>query len=353
MTEFTKFTSGFNVGGENVGIQAAKVEWDVLSGLTATSASSATSGIMTPDQIQGLVASQIATVYKVKGTLNATVTEGAITNMPTDAENGDVYNIALPEGVAHATLDGQTITNGDNVVYVKDQTKWDKLAGAIDTTTFATKEWVNDEYSATRNAVSSTSANWDTAYDEVTGAVTTSAGMADTANTAKLAQVGAITGYIEDKISETIAETIDIAETITTATPTSAIPNVGALTGYVDGKNYVQSGFVAAKVFKDATDAGSTFNTTGHDTIAFSAGNNITLAATADSNGNPTIVINAADQKSFPSITATNGVTAEAKTDTDGAITAYSISGVDATTAAAGITKAAYYEESTGLIHLF
>lgn len=194
------------------------------------------------------------------------------------------------------------------------------------------------------------------AIDAVTGAVTTSAGMADTANADKLAQVGAITGYIEDKISETIAETIDIAETITTDTPISAIPNVGALTGYIEDKDYIQSGFVAAKVFGSPDSSeGTTYATTGKDTIAFSAGKNITLNATADANGNPTIVINSDDPEkvTLPQISGFNGVSATAVTATDGTITEYHVSGVVATTADYGVTKASYYDDSDKLIHLF
>lgn len=217
--------------------------WGNISALATTTTADMTSTelIVTPSIVSAYVKSKVdaavAGVYTVKGPKSCTEI-----NALTDMVKGDVYNVT-----DNGTIGTESILAGDNVVY--DGEKWDKLAASVSLEGYATETYVNTAISTATSAQAAAlwsevtgyvdgkvanASNWDSAFESITGAVATSAGMADTANTGKLAQVGAITGYIEDKISETIAETIDIAETITTDTPTSAIPNVGALTGYVN-----------------------------------------------------------------------------------------------------------------------
>lgn len=70
-------------------ISATDIPWESISGLKvdySTDNMKETTGLMTPAEIQKAIDAQIATVYKVKGTHTAVVTDGAITNMPTDAK---------------------------------------------------------------------------------------------------------------------------------------------------------------------------------------------------------------------------------------------------------------------------
>lgn len=228
-------------------VPASGVQGDLAWGnvstlaITTTADMTSTEQIVTPSIVSAYVKSKVdaavAGVYNVKGSKSC-----ADINALTDMVKGDVYNVT-DEG----KIGTESILAGDNVVY--DGDKWDKLAASVSLDGYATETYVNTAISSATSAQASVlwsevtgyvddkvknASNWDSAFESITGAVATSAGMTDTANTGKLAQVGAITGYIEDKISETIAETIDIAETITTDTPISAIPNVGALTGYVN-----------------------------------------------------------------------------------------------------------------------
>lgn len=420
MAEFEKFTSGFNVGGVNIGIQAAKITTATSGVLTAWPAviDATTSGsVPTVSAVASEINSKIGTVYKVKGTLTATVVEGAITNMPTTAENGDVWNIALPEGVTSATLDGQTITNGDNVVYVitgEGETAtgaWDKLAGAVDTTTFATKEWVNStatsgslpaQYIA--NAFTTSAAM--TADGAAASALVSNAGIKDyvsgyifdnTLDTAeaisgidsttsgKLVNAGAISGYIKDQIDSTIQETIDIAEILTSGMtgtdikPASAIPNASAVTGYIDTNTIKSSAamtatdananglvsnsaimeYVSAQLASTNAYGGIIVNSASAsaskpgDYFKMVSGDGVSLETITDDDGNPTI--------KFTSNIAVTGVAGGTSasaaltvtsTAVDGQVK-YDITVPDATTAAVGVVKADYYNETDGLIYLF
>ena len=210
-------------------------------------------------------------------------------------KNGDVWNIALLEGTSSALLNGQTITDGDNVVYVEETGKWDKLAGTIDTSTMATKEWVEsyvsggefDEGEENRTAFSGlwnevtsyidtevTSANATSLWNDVETYVgeqiqsevldktiqtagelsaVAEGGTARSTSGEYLAGAGAIVDYIKDQIDSTIQETIDIAtdpigEVIadgasgklvyTENLALSSIPNVSAVGNFVD-RNYI------------------------------------------------------------------------------------------------------------------
>lgn len=297
------------------------VPWSSVSGLTGAVSTATTSGFAAASAVAKAIDDQIATVYKVKG--NST-----FVGLPTDAKNGDVYNLTTSGTTGEGTTKEDFFV-GDNVVWVTAAGggKWDKLAASVSLDGYATTAWttgyinsgvnsgnatalwndVTAYVNPTVTAVTDNSANWNSAYtwvttngdnvsasatsgaeasawindnkdklltavtttgyvsgdgtadskigltniasgaiDAVTGAVTTSADMAAAGNAGKLAQVGAITGYIDEKIAETVAETIDIANdpiytkndqgkyTITAAL--SAIPNVGAVTGYVDNR---------------------------------------------------------------------------------------------------------------------
>lgn len=268
-------------------ISGTDIPWESLSSLAVSSSNmTSTTGIMTPAEIQKAIDAQIATVYKVKGTYTvakADIVDGEITKMPENPENGDVWNIALPSDVSSAKLDGQTITNGDNVVYVVDDEEtgdghWDKLAGSVDTSTMAEKAWVESyvsggeftdpsenrtAFSGLWNEVSSyinnevTSANAGELWQDVEtyvgeqiksevwdNVVSGKEGISTEANSGKLATVGAISGYIYDQIQETIQETIDIAnydaaksafvDSEGHVAPASAVPNAGAVSSFVD-----------------------------------------------------------------------------------------------------------------------
>lgn len=276
-------------------ISGTDIPWESLSSLAVSSSNmTSTTGIMTPAEIQKAIDAQIATVYKVKGTHTVAKTDivaGEITNMPEKPENGDVWNIALPSDVSSAKLDDQTITNGDNVVFVVDNKEtgaghWDKLAGSIDTSTMAEKAWVESyvsggeftdpsenrtAFSGLWNEVSSyidtevTSANatklWENVEDAITSGInaqvwdksiqdaeTLSSVAADETARATsgeyLVGAGAIVDYVKDQIDSTIQETIDIAtyDAATSAfidskggvAPASAVPNAGAVSSFVD-----------------------------------------------------------------------------------------------------------------------
>lgn len=420
MAEFTNYTSGFVVGGETVGIEAAKITTATNGVLTAWPAAidSTNSGsVPTVSAVASEINAKIGTVYKVKGTHTVDkndIIDGQITNLPA-AVNGDVYNIALPADVPNAKIGDQVITNGDNIVYVSEDVEtpahWDKLAGAVDTTTFATKEWVNDgseDGSLPMQMISgayTTSADM-TADDAREDALVTNAGIQDFVhgyiddNTLKtaaeisgidattsgmLVNAGAISGYIYDQIQTTIQETIDIADTLTSgmtgAVAPSAVPNASAVTGYIRNitlKNgaamtasdanpeaLVSNSAVKDYVAEQLTDsisayAGIIVNDTsaaasGYDTFKMVDGAGVSLATVTDDDGNPTIKFNHNISISGTAGTVTDAaeLTVTPTTATDGKAVNFAITVPDATTDKAGVVKADYYDDSTGLIHLF
>lgn len=183
------------------------------------------------------VNSKVSSVYKVKGT--ATVAE---IKALTTKEIGDVYNVSDAGEIAT----GVTVLAGDNVVWTG--TAWDKLAGTVDLAPYQTTAAMSSYYTkASADSIFQTKAGM-TAYsetghqhtlDDITGtaktnlvnnaisgaaasaaiasAVTTSANMTD-ANKAKLAQVGAIKGYVDAKAAAAAAafsaySTIDVYPT--------------------------------------------------------------------------------------------------------------------------------------------
>lgn len=331
----TNYVSAFNFGSENIEIQAAKVEWDALTGITAASDSSATSGIMTPDQIQSLISDKTTKVYHVKGSKTVA---GINALSESDIEIGDVYNVSdsgeinIKPGDTSKTI---SVIAGDNVVYSDEG--WDKLAGTIDLTSYATTAWVNSAANVTLT-VSSTSGHWETAYDAITGAISTSGGMTANTVTSALATSNAISAYV----SGTIAN--KLVDEITTSTPTDAIPDAKAVSAYVND-TAVLSAYSQINVYKTTTTTTpeTTYATTRNDKFALSAGKGIKLDTTSDGDGNPTIVINNDATVDLPTIEATSGIAAEAKKDAAENITAYSISGIQATDSQIGVNYAPYY----------
>lgn len=208
---------------------AGDLAWGNVSGLAKTSADlNATEGFLTPDQTSAAIAKQVddaisglGTAMNFKGT--CTVEE---LRAKTDAKAGDVWNLSNDGEITT----GVKVHTGDNVVRTADD-NWDVLAAYIDLGGYATEEWVNQNYSATSAAV----ANAATTSDDFTEA-----------NSGKLVTVAAASAYIEDKISETVAETIDIVNDINGAAA-SAIPNAGAVSGYIEADKVKTSADIVAK----------------------------------------------------------------------------------------------------------
>lgn len=297
-TTYDKISKGFVVDGKTIGIEAAKVEWDAIKDFAVTSESTATEGIMTPDQIHNLVNAHIATVYKAKGTITAEVDEDStITNMPTDSENGDVWNIALPSGTSSAFIGDETVTDGDNVVYIVsgESGKWDKLAGVIDTTVFATKTWV----------------------DEESGVATKIAAAVDDAD-----------DMVEAKADELV--------------------KVGAVVGYVDAKMDAAYSFGAVAVGDDTIES-----TEPGDTVTLASGDGVTVAIDTDEEGNKSVKISSNIDISGKAGSAADAADLDVEQSAEGGVAKISIVVPDATTEKAGVTKAAYFDEDTEFIHLF
>lgn len=419
--EGKKLTSGFVVGGISAYIEAAKISTDTY-GVAASWPSdeefSANSGFVpTIGAVDSEIKSKISTVYKVRGTHTVKaedIVDGQITNLPA-AVNGDVYNIALPADVPNAKIGDQVITNGDNIVFVEskiegEEGSWDKLAGAVDTTTFAEKSWVNDgteSGSLPMQMISgaySTSAAMDAGDDD---ALVANAGVKDyvqgyidvnTIKTAtelsgidettsgKLVNAGAITGYVYDQIQTTIQETIDIATVLTSGMtgedikPASAVPNASAVTGYIQSITLMNGAAMTAKdVNPEALVSNSAVkeyvaeqlagtNAYGGiivngmsasaakpgDTFKMIDGAGVAIVSAEDTDGNPTIKFNS--NIDFTGVAGTTSasaaLTVSSDTDASGKIT-YDITVPDATTDTVGVVKADYYDEGTGLIHLF
>lgn len=413
-----KLTSGFVVGGETVYIEAAKISTDTYGVAEAWPANaeemSSNSGFVpTIAAVESEIKSKISTVYKVMGTTTAQVVDGVITGFDPEAvkENGNVYNVALPAGVTNATLDGQEITNGDNIVYVSADNKWDKLAGSIDVTKYATKDWVNDGSENGSLPMQMISGAYATSADMLDGdddALVSNAGIQDyvqgyisdntlktstaisgidSATSGMLVNAGAITGYIYDQIQTTIQETIDIAGTLTsgmgaTSTPAaSAVPNASAVTGYIRDitlkngaamtatdanpealvsnsavKDYVAEQLTdsisayAGIIVNDDTAKASAYN----DVFKMIDGDGVKLETVTDTAGNPTIKFNSniVVSGSLGTDSATSALLTVTSGAEDGVVN-YDISVPDATTAKVGVVLADYYSETDHLIHLF
>lgn len=353
-TEFQKFTNGFAVGNENIGIEAAKITSATVGVTNTWPTDIATDGglIPTVSAVDTEIKAKIGTVYKVKGTHTVKeedIVDGQITNLPT-AVNGDVYNIALPADVPNAKIGDQIITNGDNIVFIESETEgeegsWDKLAGAVDTTTFATKEWVNSDDNDLYDYVINQSIS---AADSLSAI----ADDPDHEDRDKLVQAGAITDYIYDQIQSTIQETIDVTDVINDTVALSAIPNVQAVSGYVDEK--LENTFAYGQIIVNTASATAD---TPFDAFKMENGNGITLETVQDADQNPTIKFNTNIQITGKNGSADDALTFTAVSAVSEGQSQFDITIPDATTEKAGVTKAAYYsdpaDDGDGLIHLF
>ena len=313
---FTKYTNGFNVGNENIGLEAAKITSDTV-GVTKSWPETIVAdgnGLLIPNvnAVDTKIKEQIGTVYKVKGTHTVAkddIVEGQITKLP-EAVNGDVYNIALPADVPNAKIGDQIITNGDNIVFVESETEgeegsWDKLAGAVDTTTFASKEWVNDgtvNGSLPMQAISGAYNSYDdmTAEGAKEDALVTNAGIQD---------------YVDTMIENGI-------------NAYSAI--------YVNGSK---------------TEAEN------YDVFKLQDGDGVKLEPVVDGVGNPTVKFNTNIQITGKNGSADDALTFTAVSAVSEGQSQFDITIPDATTEKAGVTKAAYYsdpaDDGDGLIYLF
>lgn len=296
MAEFTKYTSGFNIGNENIGIEAAKVGWGALTALTADSTSIATSGIMTPDQIQLAIATKCGELTSFE--IVTSTADMKKTNVIYLLKNGDTKTDNYEE---YIVIDGNPTLIGET---------------SIDLRPYATVSAMTAADQEIKNSL--------TAYptkDEISGT---------------------------DGILKNYATTADL---------NTVSGNLDAVSGDVDALKTASGDYVTSAFGKVVVTNGTTTQTytakAKDDTIKFIAGDNITLGVGADSDGNPTITINGDVQETIlPEITGFNGISAEAVKEGD-KITGYNVSGVEATTAAYGVTKASYYDDSDKLIHLF
>lgn len=205
---------------------AGDLAWGNVSGLAKTSADlNETEGFLTPDQTSAAIAKQVDDAISGLGTAMNFKGTCAVEELQakTDAKAGDVWNLSND-----GEIGGQKVRQGDNVVRTAQGT-WDVLAAYIDLSGYVQK--TDEDYTATTAAVAN--------------AVTTSAQFIEEANSGKLVTVAAASAYIEDKISETVAETIEIVNDINGAA-SSAIPNAGAVSGYIEAdKVKTSTGIVA------------------------------------------------------------------------------------------------------------
>lgn len=191
--------------------------WGNVSALATTTTADMTSTeqIVTPSIVSAYVKSKVDTavagVYNVKGSKSC-----ADINALTDMVKGDVYNVTDA-----GTIGTESILAGDNVVY--DGEKWDKLAASISLDGYATEEYVNTAINTATSAEAAAlwsevtgyvdgkvanASNWDSAFESITGAVATATDMTD-ANATKLAQVGAIKGYVDTQIGSLTGDYIE------------------------------------------------------------------------------------------------------------------------------------------------
>ena len=109
------------------------IGWSAISSLTAASVSDTTAGIWTPsstrEYVTDYVAGKISNVYKFQGSCN-------ISELPSNPENGDVYDIKDYGTINPGTEHEDTVTKGDNVAWVAETTSgyWDKLANSVSVT---------------------------------------------------------------------------------------------------------------------------------------------------------------------------------------------------------------------------
>lgn len=146
-----KIIKKVKVGGVDYNIVASQLDpeavvgWASISG-NATSAKESTTGFMVPSDVESLIQEDIAdkltTVYKFQGSCK-------VAELPTDAANGDVWDIK-DSGTINAGTDYEAkVQRGDNVAWVVatadgDVSHWDKLAASVSLEGYATEAWVSE-----------------------------------------------------------------------------------------------------------------------------------------------------------------------------------------------------------------
>lgn len=336
--------------------------------------------------VNDAIGDKIAGVYTVRGTKTV-----AQINALSDLKVGDVYNVS-----DSGTIAGQTILAGDNVVCTATTgtNKWDKLAATIDTSKFVK----NDD--ATYTATTARAKSWaDTSANLMASANSGAAASAwITANSgayissSHLSNIQTASGYAKDWN--------DNKTSLTNSAKSgwSALSSISANSAkWVSGEAN-QNAYAKVTVFTAAGKPVSAAASAKQDTFAFSAwGSNIALTATSDANGNPVIGISGKPDTTYSqgtgitisnnqisvtnynsivgsansgmsalniitaksadwakndntkySLSGWNGVTASYTSD--GSTTALKVSGVPATSAAVGVTKASYVSSNVAYI---
>lgn len=381
-------------GSQNVTGTASitNVPWTAIDHLATTDTTS-TTGFMTPDAVQDAIDAKITNVYIIKGSCD-------FADIPTTGMHaGDVWSVKTSGTLT--TVDGtNTVINpGDNIVYT--EAGWDKLAGSInitgklDTADFNTWSAARFNNTSALYAVNATSAS--VAYDaqnlggitatsiissansgaaasawidankdnlltsvETTGYVIgdgTTANKIDLTTDTKSKIDNSITAASYTTTSNTFTFTKNNGDSITAEIPVVAVTKDYAYDGLMSSADKAAlntltsvSGNFITSAYTKVTVNGAQTEANGKDTIGFSGGQGITLTPTADAYGHPTITI-AANGGDY-TFTATNGISYTTATTANG-VTVHKFSGINATTADAGVVKADYLDESTGLIHLF
>lgn len=114
---------------------AAACAKGVSTAVKASDANLVTSGAVASELTKYAKTSDISTVYRIKGSVET------YANLPENPTVGDVYNVKA----ADAT---HNVKAGDNLVWSSDNA-WDNLSGIVDTSSFATKEEVENAVSIT------------------------------------------------------------------------------------------------------------------------------------------------------------------------------------------------------------
>lgn len=383
------------------------VPWSAASGLTNSNiATTESTGFASPSAVAKAINDKIAGVYTVQGDASwATITGTSFTGKV----NGYVYNLTAVTDGAKDRID-QALSVGDNVVYVTAGTAgWDKLASTVDLSPYQTtagmtayvaktdatytattayaNDWNTNKTALINSAKSGAAASaWITAHSGDYASSTHTHAISDVTN------LGTYTAYAKDWNDN------KTALSNSAKSGWSAYSAVTANSASWASGEANQNAYAKVSVFTAAGQAKSAAASAKQDTIAFSSwGSNIALTATSDANGNPVIgisgknttystgtgisisndnkisvsnydsIVNSAKSgwSAFSAVTANsanwakndntkyslsgwNGVTASYTAD--GSTTALKVSGVDATTANPGVTKASYVTGTTAYI---
>lgn len=119
-------------GSDSTGLEAKHFKAGVVVESITTEGDS--TKIASDKAVRTAINSAIAGVYKVKGSVET------FANLPTDAAEGDVYNVKKADK-------DNNIKAGDNVVWVgavgSEEAHWDVLSGVVDLSAYSTTEQIN------------------------------------------------------------------------------------------------------------------------------------------------------------------------------------------------------------------